>query len=159
VLGSGTQDRGFAPDLSSRIFPAGKIHSMPSFGRGSKIICPMLVTRTTKRSKTVKTDKKGLLWYKKNIPVGARFFAHVQTGPGAHPASCSMGTGYFLGVQRPGRGADHPPPPSAEVENEHSYTSTPPVGPSWPVIGRSLPLPLPHLIRVPSQNNFTWHIS
>jgi hypothetical protein len=23
---------------------------------------------------------------------GARFFAHVQTGPGAHPASCSMGT-------------------------------------------------------------------
>jgi hypothetical protein len=26
------------------------------------------------------------------IPVGARFFAHVQTGPGAHPASCTIGT-------------------------------------------------------------------
>jgi hypothetical protein len=52
------------------------------------------------------------------IPVGARFFSHVQTGPGAHPASCTMGTGSYLGVKRPGRGADHPPPPSAEVENE-----------------------------------------
>jgi hypothetical protein len=30
---------------------------------------------------------------------GARFFAHVQTGPGAHPASCTMGTGSFLGVK------------------------------------------------------------
>jgi hypothetical protein len=45
----------------------------------------------------------------KNIPVGARFFAYVQTGPGAHPASCTMGTGSFPGVKRPGRGADHPP--------------------------------------------------
>jgi hypothetical protein len=49
MLPSGTQHHGFAPDRSRRIFPAGKIHSMPSFGRGSKIICPMLVTHTTKR--------------------------------------------------------------------------------------------------------------
>ena len=28
---------------------------------------------------------------------GARFFAPVQTGPGAHPASCTMGTGSFPG--------------------------------------------------------------
>jgi hypothetical protein len=54
----------------------------------------------------------------KKIPVGARFFAHVQTGPGAHPASCTMGNGSFPGVKRPGRGADHPPPPNAEVEIE-----------------------------------------
>jgi hypothetical protein len=40
---------------------------------------------------------------------GARFFAHVQTGPGAHPVSCTMGTGYFPGVKRLGRGAGHPP--------------------------------------------------
>jgi hypothetical protein len=32
ILASGTQDRGFAPDRSRRIFHAGKIHSMPSFG-------------------------------------------------------------------------------------------------------------------------------
>ena len=41
-------------------------------------------------------------------PVGATFSAPVQTGPGAHPASCTMGTGSFTGVKRPGRGADHP---------------------------------------------------
>ena len=44
------------------------------------------------------------------FPVGARFSAPVQTGPGAHPASCTKGTRSFLGVKRPGRGADHPPP-------------------------------------------------
>jgi hypothetical protein len=40
----------------------------------------------------------------------------VQTGSGAHPASYSVGTkGFFPGVKRPGREADHSPPPSHEV--------------------------------------------
>jgi hypothetical protein len=39
------------------------------------------------------------LWYGDRIPVGARFSAPVQTGPGAHPASCTMGTGPFPGVE------------------------------------------------------------
>ena len=43
-------------------------------------------------------------------PGGARFSAPVQTGPGAYPASCTMGTGSFPGVKRPVRGADHQPP-------------------------------------------------
>jgi hypothetical protein len=47
-----------------------------------------------------------------------RYFAHVETGPGVHPASCTEGTGSFSGVKRPGRDADHPPPSSAEVESE-----------------------------------------
>jgi hypothetical protein len=34
-----------------------------------------------------------------------------------------------------------PSPPSAEVGHEYSYTSTPPLGTLWPVIG--LPLSLP----------------
>jgi hypothetical protein len=54
-------------------------------------------------------------WSEDQIPVGARFVAHVQTSPGAHPASCAIGTGSFLGVKRPARGADHPTPPSAEL--------------------------------------------
>jgi hypothetical protein len=54
----------------------------------------------------------------KKIPVGARFFAHVQTGPGAHPVSRPIGTGSFPGVKRPGRGADHPPPSSTVVKKE-----------------------------------------
>jgi hypothetical protein len=49
---------------------------------------------------------------------GARFFAHVQTGPGAHPASCTMGTGSFPGVKRPRLDANYPPPSSAEVKKE-----------------------------------------
>jgi hypothetical protein len=39
----------------------------------------------------------------------------IQTGSGAHPASCTMSTG---GKARPGRDADHSPPSSAEVKNE-----------------------------------------
>jgi hypothetical protein len=49
---------------------------------------------------------------------GVRFFAHIQTGPGAHPASCTMGTWSFPEVKRPGHGADHPRPSSAEVKKE-----------------------------------------
>jgi hypothetical protein len=41
---------------------------------------------------------------------GRDFLAHVQTGPGAHQASCTIGTGSFPRVKRPERGADNPPP-------------------------------------------------
>ena len=44
------------------------------------------------------------------IPVEARFSAPVQTGPGAHPASCKMGTGSFPGVKS-GRGVTLIPHP------------------------------------------------
>ena len=33
---------------------------------------------------------------------GARFSAPVQTGPGAHPAPCTMGTGSFPGGKAAG---------------------------------------------------------
>jgi hypothetical protein len=44
----------------------------------------------------------------------------VQTGSGAHPASCTMGTGgpFPGGKARPGRDADHSPPSRCEVVNE-----------------------------------------
>jgi hypothetical protein len=50
----------------------------------------------------------------------------VQTGSGAHPASCTMGTGGSLsgGKARPGRDADHSPTSSAKVKSR-SYTSSP----------------------------------
>jgi len=69
------------------------------------------------------------------IPVGARFLALVQTGPGAYPSSCTVGTGSFPGVKRPGRGVDHPPPSSAEVKERVELYLYSPSGPSWPVIG------------------------
>jgi len=65
------------------------------------------------------------------IPVGAKYSAPVQTGPGAHAASYTMGTGSFPGVKPPEFVVDHPPPPSAGVKERvylYSYTSTPPLG-------------------------------
>jgi hypothetical protein len=46
---------------------------------------------------------------------GGAIFRTRQGRPWAHPPSCTIGTGYLPGVKRPGRGADHPPPSSAEV--------------------------------------------
>ena len=70
------------------------------------------------------------------IPLGARFSAPVQTGPGAHSVSYTMGTGSLSrGVNQPGRGVDHPPPSSAEVKERvelYLYSAS---GPSWLVIG------------------------
>ena len=64
------------------------------------------------------------------IPVGERFSAPVQIGPGAHPASYTMSTGSLPGVKRPGRGVDRPPPSSAEVEGRVELYVCSPSGPS-----------------------------
>jgi hypothetical protein len=62
----------------------------------------------------------------------------LQIGSGAHPASCTMGTGgLFPGAKtRPGRDADHSPPSSAEVENEWELYLLSPQAPSWRVVGQ-----------------------
>ena len=44
----------------------------------------------------------------------AWFSAPVHNGPGVHPSSYAVGTGFLPGVKRPGRGADHSPQYSAE---------------------------------------------
>jgi hypothetical protein len=72
----------------------------------------------------------------------ARFFGPVQTGPGAHQASYKIGTGSFAEVKQPGCGVDHPPPSSAEVKERVELYLYSPCVPSWPVLGRTLPLPL-----------------
>jgi hypothetical protein len=69
---------------------------------------------------------------------GARFSAPVQTDPGAHPASYTMGIGSFPGVKRPGHGVDHPAPCSAEVKERVDLYLYRPSGPSWPPLGRTL---------------------
>jgi hypothetical protein len=66
---------------------------------------------------------------------GARFPAHVQTGPGAYPPSYTVGSGSFPGVKWPRRGVDHPPTPSAEVKEKVELYLYSPSGPSWPIIG------------------------
>jgi hypothetical protein len=56
-------------------------------------------------------------------PAGAKDFSSslcAQTGSGAHPASCTMGTGgpFSGGKTRHGRDADHSPQSNAKVVNE-----------------------------------------
>jgi hypothetical protein len=50
TLASGTQDRGFAPGRSRRIFRAKQILSMPSFGREVKPFAPCRKFAACKRS-------------------------------------------------------------------------------------------------------------
>ena len=52
------------------------------------------------------------------IPVEARFSAPVQTFPGGHPASYTMGTGSLLEVKRPERGVNHPPQQAPKLKKE-----------------------------------------
>jgi len=51
------------------------------------------------------------------IPVGERFTLLVQTGLGAHPASCTLSPVSILRVERPSGSVDHPPPTSAQKTN------------------------------------------
>ena len=53
---------------------------------------------------------------------GWDFSAPVQTGWGAHPAFCTVGTGTFQGLKRPGRGVKHPPHLAPKLKEEKSYT-------------------------------------
>jgi len=59
--------------------------------------------------------------------------APVETGPGAHPASYTVGTGSLPGVKWSWRGVDHPPPSSAEVKERLELYFSSPTGPLWRV--------------------------
>jgi hypothetical protein len=64
-----------------------------------------------------------------------------------HPSRRALGpaqppTQQVPGVKRPGRGVDHPPPSSARVKERVELHLYSPSGPSWPVLGRHLPLPI-----------------
>jgi hypothetical protein len=73
-------------------------------------------------------------------PAGSKDFSSilcVQTGSGAHPASCTMGTGgpFPGGKAQPGRDADHSPPSSAEVMKKLELYFLSPQAPPWRVAG------------------------
>jgi hypothetical protein len=68
-------------------------------------------------------------------PGGARFFALIQIGPGAHPVSYTMDTGFFWGNNRPGGCVDHRPTYGAEAEGRVDVYIRSPSGPSWPITG------------------------
>ena len=68
----------------------------------------------------------GLTVRGQNSGGGARFYAPVQTGPGAHPTSCTMGTGSFPDVKS--SWSVTLTPSSAVVMRGQSYTSAPCMG-------------------------------
>jgi len=67
--------------------------------------------------------------------VWGRFSIPTQTGPGAHQASYTIGTGSFLGVKRPGHGNEHPPLSNAGVKERVELYLYSLSGPLWPVLG------------------------
>ena len=73
--------------------------------------------------------------------MGARFPTPIQTSPGAHPASYTIGTRSLPGIEWPGHGFDQPPPSSVEVKERVQLYIYSPSEPSWPVLGQTLPLP------------------
>ena len=68
--------------------------------------------------------------FRDRIPVGATFSAPFQTGPGAHPASCTMGTGFFPEVKS-GRGVKLTPHPLLVTWSRKSRAI--PLLPPWAV--------------------------
>jgi len=62
---------------------------------------------------------------------GGSFSARTRTGPGAHPAFNTIGTEFFPEVKQPGRGVNHPPPPSAEVKERGKLHLYSPNMPPW----------------------------
>jgi len=66
-------------------------------------------------------------------PVGARYSAPAQTGPGAFPASCTMGTGFL-----PGGKAAWAWRWSPSRIKRRGYRRSP-SGPSWTVLGWNVP--------------------
>jgi hypothetical protein len=66
---------------------------------------------------------------------GRDFSTPTKTGPGAHSAFCTTGTGVSRGVKRPGRGVDRLPTSITEVKGTVKLYLYFPSESSWPVIG------------------------
>ena len=72
-------------------------------------------------------------------PGGGQIFPRPsRPALGLHAASYTMDTGSFPVVKRSGRGADHPPPSSTEVEGRIELYLYSPSWSSWSVLGWSL---------------------
>ena len=97
-------------------------------------ISPLFCKKRTIDSDLLRAGRAG-----DRIPVRSRFPAPVETGPGAHPASYTMGIGSVSGLKRLGRDVNRPPLSSAEVKERVELYPCSPSGPLWPVLGRTLP--------------------
>jgi hypothetical protein len=67
-----------------------------------------------------------------------------------------MGIGSFPGAKRHGRGVDHPPQYNAKVEERVELYLYSHFGPSWPVLGRNMPIYFKH--KVKTALLFAWEV-
>ena len=74
-------------------------------------------------------------WSRDQIPVRARFFTSVQTGPGARPRLYTVGTVPFPGVKWTGCSIDHRPLSSTKIKEGVQLCFYSSSVPSWQVIG------------------------
>jgi hypothetical protein len=71
---------------------------------------------------------------------GGEIFSTRPDRPWGPPSLLYNGYRFsFPGVKRPGRGVDHPPPSSTVVKERVELYLYSPSGPSWPVLGKTLP--------------------
>ena len=105
-------------------------------------LCCVCRTVRTKRQSQDNQDKEVQIKYsepKKKSRWG-RIFRTRPDRPWGPPRLLYIGNRVsFPGVKRPGHGVNHPPPSSAEVKERAELHLYSPSGPSWPVIGRTLP--------------------
>ena len=90
---------------------ADPVHDMKAY-MGSRTIVPWAGIHNL-YSDSLQAGRSG-----DRIPIGVRFSASVHTGPRAHPASYTMGTGSFPGIKRPRFGVDHPPHLAPRLKKE-----------------------------------------
>jgi hypothetical protein len=103
--------------------------------------------RKIQEKKTITAEIQSTTQHKKKIAVEERFSAFIQSGPGAHSASCTMGTESFPGVKRPELGVNQSPLTSTEVKEIvelYSYLYSPSAV-SWPVLAGNFTFLFPHL--------------
>ena len=74
-------------------------------------------------------------------PGGVEVFRTCPDRPWGPPRLMRNGHWVFSGVRRSGRGSDHPLPSKCRRHERVELYLYSPTGPSWPVIGRTLPLP------------------
>ena len=88
------------------------------------------------------------------------FWGHCVIKKNQHCFLFQWIPGLSRGVKRPGRGVDHPPPSSADVEGRVELYIYSPCGPSWPVIGWPLPYCfLRSQFRISSHNEYLYFAS